>query len=56
MTHPIVINNPDATLAVLDDRGTMLGTIVRPTQLDPLGPGREKVYLARRQRPERTAA
>jgi hypothetical protein len=56
MTRPNVINNPDASLAVLDDRGMLLGTIRRPLSPDPLGPGRETVYMAPRRRVEKTAA
>ncbi len=33
---------------VLDDAGRVIGVISRPVSPDALGPGREKVYLARR--------
>jgi hypothetical protein len=56
MTQPNVIDQPDASLAVLDDRGTLLGTIRRPLSPDPLGPGRETVYMAPRRRAEQSAA
>jgi hypothetical protein len=35
------------SLCLFDDRGRMIGTIDRPVQRDPLGPGRETVYLVR---------
>ena len=31
-----------------DAAGRVIGTIVRPVEEQPIGPGREKVYLARR--------
>ena len=33
------------SLCLFDDRGRMIGTIDRPVQRDPLGPGRETVYM-----------
>ncbi|MCX5761273.1 MAG: hypothetical protein NTW72_07185 [Gemmatimonadetes bacterium] len=36
-----------AMLCVRDDRGTLVGWIPFPRAADALGPGREKVYLAR---------
>jgi hypothetical protein len=44
------------SLCLFDDRGTMIGTIDRPVQRDPLGPGRETVYLVRRIREEERPA
>ena len=45
------------SLCLFDDRGSMIGIIDRPVQRDPLGPGRETVYLARPAREdERPAA
>ena len=44
-------------LVLYDDRGTLIGTILRPLARDPLGAGRETVYLARAAEPsERPAA
>ncbi len=40
---------------VLDDEGRVIGVISRPVESDLLGPGREKVYLARRQPGQRTS-
>jgi hypothetical protein len=37
----------DASLCVFDERGGLIGTIHRPLARDPLGPGRETVYLER---------
>ena len=44
------------TLCVFDDRGRLIGTITRPVSREPLGAGREKVYLAQpeSQRTQRT--
>ena len=36
-----------ASLCLFDDRGRLIGTIRRPIERDPLGPGRETVYLER---------
>jgi hypothetical protein len=33
---------------VFDETGRLIGVITRPVVTDVLGPGREKVYLARR--------
>ena len=41
-------------IQLLDDRGRVIGVITRPVDPEALGPGREKVYLARA-RPERTS-
>jgi hypothetical protein len=38
--------NADA-LSLFDERGGLVGTILRPVSRDPVGPGRETVYLAR---------
>ena len=40
---------------LLDDRGTIIGWIPNPVAKDVVGPGREKVYLARAT-PARAAA
>ena len=36
-----------ASLCLFDERGGLIGTIHRPVARDPLGPGRETVYLER---------
>jgi hypothetical protein len=36
-----------ASLCLFDDGGRLIGTIHRPLARDPLGPGRETVYLER---------
>ncbi|MDP1892185.1 MAG: hypothetical protein Q8K55_14940 [Gemmatimonadaceae bacterium] len=36
-------------LCLCDERGTIIGWIPFPVRRDALGPGREKVYLARPQ-------
>jgi hypothetical protein len=41
-------------IQILDERGGVIGVITRPVAPEALGPGREKVYLAR-SRPERTS-
>lgn len=33
---------------LFDECGNLIGVIERPVLVDPLGPGREKVYLARK--------
>ena len=38
-------------IQILDERGRVIGVISRPVDPEVLGPGREKVYLAR-SRPE----
>jgi hypothetical protein len=46
-----------ASLCVFDDRGRLVGIIPHPAVRDPLGNGRETVYLARAQAaPVRCAA
>lgn len=35
------------SLCLFDDRGALIGTIDRPTQREPLGPGHATVYLSR---------
>lgn len=35
------------SLCLFDERGRLIGTIDRPVQHDPLGPGCETVYLVR---------
>lgn len=36
-----------SSLCVFDEHGELIGTIFRPLARNPLGPGRETVYLAR---------
>jgi hypothetical protein len=38
----------DNQVQLYDDQGRLIGTIVRPVTREVLGPGAEKVYLARR--------
>lgn len=38
----------DDQVQLFDDEGRLIGTITRPVTRDVLGPGAEKVYLARR--------
>lgn len=45
---PIVKRTSDSRLEVFDANGQLIGTISRPLDAEALGPGREKVYLARR--------
>ena len=42
-----VIYTTGASLCVFDERGQLIGTINQPVEREPLGPGRETVYLAR---------
>ncbi len=35
-------------IQILDERGRVIGVITSPVEPEVLGPGREKVYLARR--------
>jgi hypothetical protein len=37
----------DAHLCVFDDRGALLGVIDHPVDREPLGPGRDTVFLKR---------
>lgn len=45
--EPIMQRTPDNLVNLFDDKGNLIGTIVRPVTRDVLGPGAEKVYLAR---------
>jgi len=38
----------NSRIELLDVDGRVIGTITRPVEVEALGPGREKVYLARR--------
>ena len=60
MQQPRLTLTTGGTLCVFDDRGRLIGTITRPVAREPLGAGREKVYLARVEsdsaaKPRRTA-
>jgi hypothetical protein len=52
MKEPKMTKNTGGSLCLFDERGSLIGTIDRPVQRDPVGPGRAKVYLAR---PENTS-
>jgi hypothetical protein len=46
----------DSLIEILDANGRVIGTITRPVEPEALGPGREKVYLAKREgRPSQAA-
>jgi hypothetical protein len=47
MTDPRITQSDGGTICLFDDRGGLIGTIARPLQREPLGPGRATVYLAR---------
>jgi hypothetical protein len=42
-----MVQTTGGSLCVFDDHGGLIGTIDRPVEREPLGPGRETVYLAR---------
>lgn len=44
----IVTRISDTRIELRDAEGRVIGTISRPLDPDVVGPGREKVYLARR--------
>jgi hypothetical protein len=46
--EPTVKRTSDSRVDLFDANGRLIGTISRPVAADVLGPGREKVYLARR--------
>ena len=47
MERPNVTYATGASLCIFDERGQLIGTINRPIEREPLGPGRETVYLAK---------
>ena len=50
----LVTRISDSRIELRDADGRVIGTISRPVDPDVVGPGREKVYLARRgARPDR---
>jgi hypothetical protein len=42
-----VTHTSGGSLCLFDERGTLIGIVQRPVARDPIGPGRETVYLAR---------
>lgn len=46
--EPIVQRTSGSRIDLFDPNGRLIGSITRPVAVDVLGPGREKVYLARR--------
>jgi hypothetical protein len=46
--EPTVKRTTESRIDLFDAHGRLIGTIVRPIESEILGPGREKVYLARR--------
>ena len=46
------ISESNSRIEILDADGRLLGTITRPVDFEALGPGREKVYLAKNHRPK----
>jgi hypothetical protein len=55
--EPTMTRTADGQIQLYDDKGRLIGVITRPVVTDVLGPGREKVYLARRtERPTQHAA
>lgn len=49
MEARILVTTAGSLLCLCDERGTIIGWIPYPIRRDALGPGREKVYLARPQ-------
>jgi hypothetical protein len=47
MTGSHLTRTERGSLRLFDENGHLIGTIERPVEHDPLGPGHEKVYLAR---------
>lgn len=47
MKEKNLVFTSSATVCVFDECGGLIGTIHRPIVREPLGPGREKVYLER---------
>lgn len=46
--EPTVKRTSETRVDIFDANGRLIGTIVRPIGSEILGPGQEKVYLARR--------
>jgi len=51
--EPKVTRKSDSRIDLFDANGGLIGTITRPVEAEILGPGREKVYLARRVQTDR---
>lgn len=49
MEARVLMSTAGSLLCLCDERGTIIGWIPFPVRRDALGPGREKVYLARPQ-------
>lgn len=49
MEARVLMTTAGSLLCLCDERGTIIGWIPFPVRRDALGPGREKVYLARPQ-------
>lgn len=49
METRVLMTTAGSLLCLCDERGTIIGWIPYPVRRDALGPGREKVYLARPQ-------
>jgi hypothetical protein len=47
MQEPRMTQTNGGSLCLFDDRGALIGTIDRPKQREPLGPGHATVYLSR---------
>ena len=47
--EPIVKRTSTSHVELFDAEGRLIGSIERPLEDEILGPGREKVYLARRE-------
>jgi hypothetical protein len=46
--EPTVKRTSESRIELFDANGRLIGTITRPVQPEVVGPGAEKVYLARR--------
>jgi hypothetical protein len=46
--EPTVKRNAESRIELFDASGRLIGTITRPVEPEVFGPGREKVYVARR--------
>jgi len=53
---PRLIVTSGGTLCLFNDRGELIGTITQPVARQPLGPGRETVFLSRARTCAGTAA
>lgn len=49
MEARVLMTTAGSLLCLCDEHGTIIGWIPYPVRRDALGPGREKVYLARPQ-------